>query len=195
MALAKQDSKEANKQRRSMLRYASVMVSRYSTATHCNTHTRNSDTPMWWFSGIILPHIATRCNTLQHAATQCNSDTPLLWFPGIILPRTATCCNTLQLWYASVLVSWYHTATHCNTHTQLRYASVMVFQYHTATYCHILQHAATHCNCDAPLLWFPGIIPQHIATHCDTLQETATSIRFCYGVHIKEAHERKEETC
>jgi len=138
---------------RTQLRYTSVMVFRYHTAAYCNT----------------LQHTATRCNTLQHAATQCNSDTPLLWFPGIILPHTATCCNTLQLWYASVWVYRYHTATHCNTHSQLRYAFVIVSWYHSATYCSTLQHTATRCN-----------ILQHAATHCNTLQHNAIPIRLCY---------------
>ena len=44
------------------------------------------------------------------------------------------------------LISYQHTATHCNT------------LQHTATHCNTLQHTATHCN-----------TLQHTATHCNIL--------------------------
>jgi len=53
-------------------------------------------------------------------------------------------------------VSWYHTATHCNT----------------------LQHTATHINTWSSHLYsvmtFHGTTLQHTATHCNTLQHTST---------------------
>jgi len=59
---------------------------------------------------------ATRSNTLQRTAAQCNS------LCSNMLQHAATRCNTLQ-----------HTATHCNT------------LQHTATNCNTLQHTVAHC--------------------------------------------------
>jgi len=86
----------------------------------CQQHIRMRLSPRIIFctrGQCVLQHIATRCNTLQHAATQ---ETKSL---KNILYWRAVCCNTLQ-----------HTATHCNT------------LQHTATHCNALQHTATHCN-------------------------------------------------
>ena len=66
----------------------SLKPHRVPAATHCNT----------------LQH-SPSCNTLQHAATQCNihCDTPC--HPTLHRAPAATHCNTLQ-----------YTATYCNTH-------------------------------------------------------------------------------
>ena len=85
---------------------------------------------------IILHHIVTYCNTLQHTATHggvvfLSSDVRGFGVSRLglnaphctTLQHTATHCNTLQ-----------HTATHCNT------------LQHTATHCNTLQRTATHCN-------------------------------------------------
>ena len=61
----------------------------------------------------------TRCNTLQHAATQWNT-----------LQYTATHCNTVE-----------HTATQWNTLQSMGWGGLSA---HAA--CDKLQHTATHCN-------------------------------------------------
>ena len=70
---------------------------------------------------------ATRCDTLQHAATRrnCNTLQPVyaLRTLSAMLQYTTAHCSTLQ-----------QIATHCNT------------MQHDAINCNTLQHAATHCN-------------------------------------------------
>jgi len=153
---------------------------------------------------------ATRCNTLQHAATHCNAlfteltrDMPHY----STLQHATTHCNTLQ-----------HTATHCITlhngathRTQNSHVTCR-----TATHCNTLQHTATRCNAlftkltrDIPRYatqensrqpnrpW-RQITPsanqihlldtlQHTATHCNThcstLQHTAFGQSVLSSVH------------
>ena len=168
--------------------------------TYCNT-LRNTATYYRWHdcqsirAKLILALrwmlAETRCNTLQHTATQSNT-----------LHHSATHCNTLQ-----------HTATHCNTRwhiadsmaatpsvTNSLYRWQKCSLQHTATHCYTLQHTATHCNtCNTPwytathgntlqtkwlrlYLWQTHSIAemnahcnkiQHTATQCNTLQHTA----------------------
>jgi len=69
-----------------------------------------------------LQHIASLCNTLQHAGS--HSKKPfwsILAVTWSTLQHTATHCTTLQ-----------HIAPHCNT------------LHHTATHCNTLQHAEPH---------------------------------------------------
>jgi len=164
--------------------------------TYCNT-LRNTATYYRWHdcqsirAKLILALrwmlAETRCNTLQHTATQSNT-----------LHHSATHCNTLQ-----------HTATHCNTRwhiadsmaatpsvTNSLYRWQKCSLQHTATHCYTLQHTATHAThhgtlqhtailyrqngCDSicdkltlSLRWMLTATkfntPQHNATHCNTL--------------------------
>ena len=107
----------------------------------------------WWviYEGVantfhvaILPHIATRCNTLQHVVTHCDTlgiceSGSHVWHAHI-----APHCSTLQ-----------HTAIHCNTlqhiaahrHTLgIWESSCHGWHARTASHHNTLQHIATHCN-------------------------------------------------
>jgi len=95
---------------------------------------------LWWNAGLFRRGIsvtwvthcqtATRCNTLQHAATHITE------LVGSVAPvMTPKNCNTRQ-----------QTAPqNCNTLQQTAPQNCNALQY-TATHCNTLKHTATHCN-------------------------------------------------
>jgi len=104
---------------------------------------------------------ATRCNTLQHAASTLQHAASYCNIPhhtaAHLPPKkrsdvhcicdTATHCNTLQhkVTYFNIL---HHNAIHCITsacRTRLACTTFFILQ-HTATHCHTLQHTASCCN-------------------------------------------------
>jgi len=153
-------------------------------------------------------HIASHCNTMQHAATHYNTLPciatlrsilkmhPMMKRAHMISPCTATHRNTLQ-----------HSATHCNApqHTSTRCKTefsckMASYDYkdtvHKAVHCNRLNRlhqTATDCN---RLLQTARLTkqhttltlfihtPQHTATHCNTLQHTATRFSCTYE-HIQ----------
>jgi len=122
---------------------------------------------------------ATRCNTLQHAATAWTHKWCI-----VSLPFATTWRNTLQLSCSPILPSGskeiyclsathsntlQRTATHCNTlqHTRILMLSNLALWFGldtkevyclSAAPCNTLQHSAAHCN-----------ILQHTWRHCNTL--------------------------
>ena len=147
-----------------------------------------------------LHHVATHCNTMQHAATYCrfSSSSTAATLP---LQHTTTYCNTLQ-----------HTATHCNTlqHTE-RHCNTLHTSSSTAatpTHCNTLQHTATYRNTLRHTAYLPQAqwqphfhystlhhtaatrcnTLQRIITHCNTLQALEHTARHCKTMQDTATH-------
>jgi len=129
---------------------------------------------------IMCKRTATRCNTLQRAAThrgRGGGKSLLIDFHSVYdvykhcttLQHTATYCYTLQH-TATRCNTLQHTATHCYTlqHT----ATNDSMRQHTITHCNTMQHTAARCN-----------TLQHAATRCNVLQNTevGAEVRGCYS--------------
>jgi len=104
-------------------------------------------------STFTMEHTATRCNTLQHAATHpthsghYNAQTRT-WPVEL---RTVTHCHILQ-----------HTATYCNTLYTLHVQAIILHKHELDSSRFTMQHTATHYN---PL--------HHAVSRCTTLQHAA----------------------
>ena len=116
------------------------------TSQHSHVRTRQWPAERLLYShrvGTKESYTATRDDTVQHTAPDCNTlqtlqHTAAHYKTCNTLQKTATHCNTLQ-----------RTTTPCNT------------LQNPATHCNALQHTAMHCN-----------TPQRTAAHRNALQHT-----------------------